>query len=201
GQITFFDNGASPQVQPQSRAIEVALDMQNMTATLLRSYEHANPLVADSQGNVQVTPEGDWMVGWGQAGYFSEMNAAGQVLFNAHLPPDWESYRAFVAPWSGRPLQPPAVAAASSPEGEADRGGGAIVYASWNGDTEVISWRVLAGASAKALKPLGTTAKRGFETATTVPGLRAGTYVAVQALDAAGAVIGSSPTVAVRPVS
>jgi hypothetical protein len=87
GPITFFDNGASPQVQPQSRAIEVALDMQDMTATLVRSYEHSKRLVADSQGNVQALPNGDWMVGWGQAGYLSDINAAGQVLFNAHLPP------------------------------------------------------------------------------------------------------------------
>ena len=35
------------------------------------------------------------MVGWGQAGYLSEVDPAGQVLFNAHLPPDWESYRTY----------------------------------------------------------------------------------------------------------
>ena len=111
GAITFFDNGASPKVHKQSRAIEVTLEQADMTATLARSYEHQNPLVADSQGNVQALAGGDWMVGWGQAGYLSEVSATGQVLFDAHLPPDWESYRAFVAPWSGQPASPPAVAA------------------------------------------------------------------------------------------
>jgi hypothetical protein len=197
GEITFFDNGASPQVQPQSRAIEIALDTQNMTATLLRSYEHKNPLVADSQGNVQVTGEGDWMVGWGQAGYLSEIDAAGQVLFNAHLPPNWESYRAFVAPWSGHPTQPPALAAEGETKSGSDRG--VTVYASWNGATEVASWQVLAGSSRTALKPAASAARSGFETAIAVPGLAAGAYVAVQALDSAGAVIGTSPTVAVKP--
>ena len=43
-----------------------------MTATLARSYDHRNPLVAGSQGNVQALADGDWMVGWGQAGYVSE---------------------------------------------------------------------------------------------------------------------------------
>jgi Arylsulfotransferase (ASST) len=191
GPITFFDNGASPQVQAQSRAIEVGLDMQDMTATLVRSYEHSNPLVADSQGNVQVTPEGDWMVGWGQAGYLSEIDSAGQVLFNAHLPLDWESYRAFVAPWSGRPTQPPAVAVV--PAAGAHRG--ASVYASWNGATEVASWRVLAGATPASLAPVGGGAKTGFETAIPLSAAVAGPYVAVQALAGTGAVLGTSRTI------
>ena len=191
GAITFFDNGASPQVHPQSRAIEVALDTQDMTATLVRSYEHSKPLVADSQGNLQVTPEGDWMVGWGQAGYFSELAPSGQVLFDAHLPPDWESYRAFVASWSGRPTQPPAVAVV--PAAGAHRG--ASVYASWNGATEVASWRVLAGASPTTLAPVAAALKTGFETAIATPAPVSSRYVAVQALDSTGAVIGTSRTI------
>jgi hypothetical protein len=191
GEITFFDNGASPQVHPQSRAIEIALDTKDMTATLLRSYEHKTPLVADSQGNVQVTGEGDWMVGWGQAGYLSEINAAGQVLFNAHLPPNWESYRAFVAPWSGQPASPPAVAAIAASGAHA----GATVYASWNGATEVASWEVLAGASPTSLKPAENAPKTGFETAIPLAAAPAGSYVAVQALNAAGTVLDTSPRV------
>jgi hypothetical protein len=193
GPITFFDNGASPRVQPQSRAIEVALDMQDMTATLLRSYGHRSPLVADSQGNLQVTQEGDWMVGWGQAGYLSELAPSGQVLFDAHLPADWESYRAFVAPWSGRPTQPPAIAAVGAAAAHA----AITVYASWNGATEVASWRVLAGSTPERLTPVSSAAKKGFETAITVPAAVAGSYLAVQALDSAGAVIGTSQTVKV----
>jgi hypothetical protein len=190
GAITFFDNGAFPQVHRQSRAIEVALNMTNMTARLVRSYEHSNPLVAGSQGNVQALAGGDWMVGWGQAGYLSEVGAAGQVLFNAHLPPDWESYRTFAFPWSGRPANPPAVAVVPAPGAP----GAATVYASWNGATEVASWQVLVGPSASALKAAMSTARTGFETAISVPAA-AGSYLAVQALDAAGAVIGTSPTV------
>jgi hypothetical protein len=191
GAITFFDNGAFPQVHRQSRAIEVKLNMTNMTATLARSYEHSNPLVAGSQGNLQALAGGDWMVGWGQAGYLSEVGAAGQVLFNAHLPPSWESYRTFVSPWSGRPASPPALAVVPTP----GAGGGASVYASWNGASEVASWQVLAGASASTLKPAGSAPKTGFETAISLPGAAAGGYIAVQALNSAGAVIGTSATV------
>ncbi|HEY3865042.1 MAG TPA: arylsulfotransferase family protein [Solirubrobacteraceae bacterium] len=184
GAITFFDNGATPVVHPQSRAIEMRLDTANMTATLVRRYEHKNPLVAGSQGNVQALANGDWIVGWGQAGYLSEVNPAGQVLFNAHLPPGWESYRTFALPWSGQPAEPPALAIA-----------GTIVYASWNGATEVASWRVLAGASPSSLAPVGSARKAGFETSIALPAAARGGYVAVQALNGAGAVLGVSATV------
>ena len=193
GAITLFDNGAFPQVHRESRAIEVALNLQSMTATLVRSYEHVNPLVAGSQGNVQALAGGDWMVGWGQAGYLSEVDAAGQVLFNAHLPPSWESYRTYALSWSGHPAQPPAVAVQAAPGGH----GGATVYASWNGASEVASWRVLAGASPKAMVRVASAARTAFETAIPVSSVSAGAYVAVQALSASGVLLGSSTVVRV----
>ena len=65
---------------------------------------------------------------------------------------------------------------------------------SWNGATQVASWRVLAGSSAGALAPVMTTPKAAsFQTAVSVPA--PGPYVQVQALDAEGVVIGTSATV------
>jgi hypothetical protein len=197
GAVTFFDNGAFPQVHPQSRAIELQLNTQTMTATLARSYQHTNPLVAGSQGNLQTLANGDWVVGWGQAGYLSEVSPTGQVLFNAHLPPDWESYRTFVLPWSGHPTQPPALAAEASTGTHA----GTTAYVSWNGATEVASWQVLAGSTPTTLKPVASSARTGFETAIPVPGAPVGGYLAAQALNASGAVIGTSPTVPVKASS
>ncbi len=69
------------------------------------------------------------------------------------------------------------------------------MYASWNGATEVASWRVLAGSSSGALAPAGGAARTSFETAIALPAAPAGGYVAVQALNSAGAVIGTSRTV------
>jgi hypothetical protein len=65
------------------------------------------------------------------------------------------------------------------------------VYASWNGATEVASWQVLAGAGPAALQPVRTAARASFETRIPV-GVTA-RYVAVRALDATGAVLGTSP--------
>ncbi len=196
GAFTFFDNGAFPAVHKQSRAIEVKLDTTRKTDTLVRSRVHRNPLVAGSQGNVQALANGDWVIGWGQAGYLSEIDAAGNVLFNAHLPSSWESYRTYVFPWSGQPAQPPALAVEPAPGGV----GGTVAYASWNGATSVASWRVLAGPSPSGLAPVATSPRTGFETAISLPAsvvhVRAEpSYAQVQALDGSGAVIGASAVV------
>src|SRR5829696_2522808 len=54
GTITIFDNGAGPQVHPQSRGIVVDLDMEGMKAPLVREYTHPDELLSTSQGNMQV---------------------------------------------------------------------------------------------------------------------------------------------------
>jgi uncharacterized Zn-binding protein involved in type VI secretion len=73
-----------------------------------------------------------------------------------------------------------------------------VVYASWNGATEVAAWQVLAGSSPTTLAAVMTSApKTGFETAIPLAARVGSTYVAVQALNASGAVIGVSPTVKV----
>jgi hypothetical protein len=189
GTITLFDNGATPAVHAQSRAIQVRLDPLRRTATLVREAHHpGKSLVAGSQGNTQALAGGAWMVGWGEVPYVSEFSAGGQLLFDAHLPAAYESYRAYRLAWSGEPSQPPAIAAVRSSAGH-----GAVVYASWNGATRVASWRVLQGASPSTLRPAGQAPKGGFETSVSLPGAGAGSYAQVQALDASGAVIGVSP--------
>jgi hypothetical protein len=60
----------------------------------------------------------------------------------------------------------------------------------------VARWRLEAGASPRALRPLGSVPRSGFETLLRAPASAA--FVAVAALDAGGRVLGSSMTVA-RP--
>ncbi len=186
GDFSFFDNGASPRVHPQSRLIVLALNFATRTARLVSSFEHPTPLVAGSQGNFEPLPGGDWVTGWGQVPYFSLFNDAGALLFDAHLPPSYEDYRAFWSPWNATPTTPPAVAERASAGG-----GGATVYASWNGATNVAAWRVLAGASATTLGASVTAARTGFETAIALP--TSAPVVEAQALDAQGRVLGTSP--------
>ena len=68
------------------------------------------------------------------------------------------------------------------------------VYASWNGDTQVASWQILAGSSSSSLRPVGSpVSKAGFEAKITVH--TAGPLVAAQARDGSGKVLATSPAV------
>jgi hypothetical protein len=68
-----------------------------------------------------------------------------------------------------------------------------VVYASWNGATEVARWQVLEGPNPVTLNPTAAAPRNGFETAigvrTTQP------LVAVRALDASGLDLGTSVAV------
>ncbi|MGA2755920.1 MAG: hypothetical protein ABSF58_01040, partial [Solirubrobacteraceae bacterium] len=81
----------------------------------------------------------------------------------------------------------PALVAAASATGTTE------LYASWNGATGVATWRVLAGSSPRALTAVGVFPSQGFETA--IAAATAAPYLRVQALSAAGALLGSSPVV------
>jgi hypothetical protein len=184
GTLRLFDN-SERRGRRRSRVITLRLDRSAGRATLVRTADRRDRLFAGTQGNADVLAGGSTFVDWGSRGGVSEIDPSNRLVFDASLPPGWDSYRAYRASWTGTPLSPPRVAARTS-------GAGATrVYASWNGATEVAQWRVLAGARADVLTDVGTTAWRDLETAITVPS--AGPYFAVQAVDAGGRVLGTSP--------
>ena len=188
--VTLFDDGAGPPtVHNQSRALLLRIDPVGLTASLVFADGHRSGLLAQFEGNDQLLPGGDNMVGWGQQPYFTEYNAFGQTLFDARFVDANANYRAYRFPWTGAPETLPAVAATRSGRGES-------VYASWNGATNVAAWRVLTGTSPSSLRSVVTVAKRAFEAVITIKPRRP--YVAVQALDSRGAVLASSKTVPVR---
>ena len=200
GDITIFDDGSDPPVEPQSRAITISLDLSHHKASLVSAVTHPlPPLLSASQGNVQTLADGNLLVDYGGVPEISEYSKRGSLLFDAHLPYDMASYRGYRYPWSAQPHYPPAVAASLNNTAEET-----IVHASWNGATGVASWRVLAGAKPGSLQAQSTVAAGGFETETLLPkafvDAKAHTngYVAVQALDSAGHVLGTSKTVPVE---
>jgi hypothetical protein len=184
GDITLYDDGDPGELQ--SRGVRIALDLTHHTARLVSAFTHPGPpLLAASQGNMQTLADGNTLVGYGGVPSISEYDPAGRLLFDAHQPLDMSFYRAFRFPWSGRPLAPPALLASLNNTGEET-----IVHASWNGATEVASWRVLAGGTPNSLSALATIPADGFESSVTLP--RRYAYAAVQALDSSGRVLGSS---------
>ena len=187
GTLTIFDNGAGPQVHPQSRGIVLDLDEDDMTATLVRAYAHPDKLVSTSQGNMQVLPNGNVVIGWGSEPFVSEFSHDGELLFDANIPPDDDSYRGFRFPWKGQPAEAPAVAVDRRSDEEVD------LFASWNGATQVAIWEVLAGPQPDQLESLGAAPRDGFETA--ISARTAEPYVAVRARDSSERILGTS-----RPV-
>src|SRR5581483_8313625 len=65
--ISVFDDGAAPPKEKQSRALLLDLDTRAGRVTLRRSCAHPAQLLADAEGNAQVLPNGNMVVGWGTA--------------------------------------------------------------------------------------------------------------------------------------
>jgi hypothetical protein len=171
GTLTLFDNSAAPKVRMQSRGLILRLDMSRMRATLVHTYVHEPPLLSVDQANMQRLPNGHFLIGWGHQPYVTEFGRHGRTLFDARFGRSGvDSYRAYRFSWTGRPRQPPTVAV-----------GKEKVYVSWNGATEVRKWQLLAGPRKKALRPVRTVFKKGFETAIPLSG--DAQWVAVRALD------------------
>ena len=192
GDITIFDDGSDPPVHSQSRAVRIALDFKTHVASLRSAYTHPDPpLLAASQGNMQTLPDGNTVVGYGGVPEVSEYAKDGSLLLDAHLSFDLIFYRGFRFPWSARPPSPPTVIANLNGTSEET-----IVHMSWNGATEVSAWRVLAGSHRGSLRPQTTPQATGFESSTILPKTYA--YAAVAALDSAGHLLATSPTVPVR---
>jgi Arylsulfotransferase (ASST) len=188
GEMTLFDNRVDrPGGRRESRAIKLAVDERRRRVRLLRGYKHPRRLAVPNKGGARLQPNGNLLVAWGAIPVISEFTRRGRIVFEATFAGATDgSYRALRADWVGRPLTDPAVAVEN-------RGDRVAVWASWNGATEVAHWEVLGGASPDALTRIGGAPPSGFETAFVVPGQHA--YVAVRALDAGGAVLGTSRVV------
>jgi hypothetical protein len=184
GTLTLFDDEAGPPSEAsQSRGLVLALDEKSRTATVIDQYHHLPGLLSQALGSMQDLDQGHRFVGWGISSYFTEYDASGHAIFDGHLFTGTSSYRAFKQPWEGRPAGRPDIAVTV---GQA----AATVYASWNGATAVERWFVLGGTDMQRLDPLGVARRSGFETAITVP--TPPPYLAVEALDMSGAVLGRS---------
>jgi hypothetical protein len=189
--VTLFDDhccqltggGTSVPATGASRGLVLRLDQSKRTAKLLAQYSGGDKFETEYMGDTQPLANGNTFVGWGSEPYFSEYSHSGRQLLEAKFPGPDLSYRETLEPWVGRPLTAPAGAARRV-------GGKTTVYASWNGATEVASWRVLAGATTGKLTAVASAARSGFETAVAVPA----SYKSfeVEALDANGRVIRAS---------
>lgn len=184
GGISMFDDASFTDIPGHGLILNVNLG--NFTASVRNAYFHDPLLYPDSQGDMQVLPNGNEFIGWGAEPYYSEYSHSGTLLYDVLMPGENVTYRAFRNTWVGIPLTKPAIAVHQG-------NGQAVIFCSWNGSTETAAWRLLAGTSPYALLPISVTARTGFETAIST-GVTARFYE-VEALDTAGNVLGTSAVV------
>ena len=188
GDILLFDNGGTymhgtPRCGLHAaRSMRFRLDVAKRRARLVSSFSsrgispHREGYFPGWVGSARLTSDGDLLVDWGPNRRITEIGRDGRVGLLLKLQ-RW-SYRAFPARWVGRPDGAPRLAARR-------RGSLVDVWMSWNGATQISRWRVLAGG-----KPVATVPFADLETKATVRTSQA--QVAVEALDAAGNVLGRS---------
>ncbi|MFL5830839.1 MAG: MFS transporter [Solirubrobacteraceae bacterium] len=189
--VSMFDDhccqitGGGTYVSPTgaTRALVLKLDQRLHTATLARQYGHGANFAVDYMGSSQPLAGGGTFVGWGSKPNFSEYDSSGKMVLDVVLPGPDISYRAKREPWIGLPLYPPVAAARR-------QAGKTTVYASWNGATQVASWRVLGRPPGGKPVSLATADRSGFETSISVP--RDYPEFEVQALDSNGRPLGTS---------
>jgi Arylsulfotransferase (ASST) len=163
-QISVFDNVTMNPLNPGMRSRGLLLNVNESTrkVTLAQDFLYPAAFISMTQGSVQLLDDGKVFVGWGSQPYFSLFSASGELLTSGELAQGLRSYRAYAVDWTGQP--DPAPSAVAKQAGT----GGFVVYASWNGATEIHHWAIMAGADADHLVEVGSQRWSGFETAIVV---------------------------------
>jgi hypothetical protein len=199
-ELTLFDNGGSGPRDGTGCGTHAArvplfrLDPARRRVSLVRmvpsgpSSPNGRSLYASAVGSARRQPNGDMLVDWGTTGYITQVSRDGRVKFALRVE-RW-TYRAVRATWLGYPLGSPAVLARRGAGDAID------VWASWNGATQIHDWRVLAGTSPGALRPVGGL-HRFADLETHMRLHSAAAYVAVRAVSARGRELGASAPVRV----
>ncbi|GIZ43425.1 hypothetical protein CKM354_000665300 [Cercospora kikuchii] len=211
--ISPFDNGQTPKRKPRSysRGLLLSVNEAARTVSILETYRTASqPRAAELGGSMQILENGNVLIGWGNTGCMTEYTAApeSRPVFEACVVDKKATpalYRATkTKAWIGRPKTRPAVAAFSRrKEMTEEQSVKTAIHMSWNGATEVASWRIYGGSitittpndAEVSWTELGTFPRSGFETSALIEStssLPPPLVVKVEALAADGNVLGES---------
>ncbi|KAL1301918.1 hypothetical protein AAFC00_006095 [Neodothiora populina] len=214
--VTFFDNGGDDpdKTDRPSRGALIELtyptnpgspDSSSLpfTARLVKSYIHPDRIFALSQGSMQLIPttnnsDPKVLLGFGYVGVWTEFSADGEVLCDNRFSTQasWghghvQSYQALKAPWLGNPTW--------SPKVTLDSGANPSLFVSWNGATEVKSWKVqkstqVGDMAEEDWTDIATSIKESFETEIRYEAGDA-SFLRVVALDKSGNILGTSANI------
>ena len=173
--------------------MSISISNDSLTATLINQFVSPGRQLDASQGSHQFLPNENHFLGLGSEPEVFEYTPSGDVAFYAQFG-DFPiaSYRAFKNPWTGRPALSEIALFAYAASCNAST---MAFYASWNGATEIASWKFYSSNSTDnaTFALAATAAKNGtFETVGT------GTFglsAYAEAYDVNGTQLGKTETV------
>jgi hypothetical protein len=157
--------------------LDVELKGSKKVTLKSRMWDAAEPVYAESQGSYQTLDNGHSLQDHGATPKIEEYDENGAIVMRARFGYDntMQTYRTYRYPWVGRPTtKPDAVVCLKN-------GGEAFVYVSWNGASDVESWKVHSGSVVKS-----TAVRNGFETPILVKGLSDSDSIVVEAVGGVG---------------
>ncbi|KAB8237322.1 MFS general substrate transporter [Aspergillus alliaceus] len=190
--LSLYNNGYNGfnKTHEYSSGMLILIDHVAMTATQLQDYAPLNGnMLSSSQGNMQVLPNRNVFIGWGNNAYISEHDQHGNLLLWGYIDKDKiMNYRAQKFKWDGNPTDVPALwtySQSSKPFSSL------TMYVSWNGATRVRYWRFYGSLNMTGpYALLNQVTKKGFETSYSFPHYYPWTYA--EAVDPEGKVLGKS---------
>ncbi len=183
GNYTIYDNGND---RGYTRAVEYQIDTVAMTATKVWEYRHSPDRLGTAMGNAQRLSNGNTLINWasGNLPKATEVNTAGDVLYEGNFVENSAGYRTFRFEWNGY-LEEPYLILEPLPD---------TVRLIFNkfGDTTVTKYRIYGGTSPSSEDLIDSTSNTwidlgGFENNQTY-------YFKVTAVDDEGTESGFSNT-------
>lgn len=224
--ISLFDNGGAVwhgqfnDNSTSARGIHFSYDEEAKTTKLISQAIPFNHTTSRSQGSVDLMPNGNWLIGWGEQPYLSEFASTGPVLGNStgteingtetsglaaagaqNLTMLWSAQFGAVA--AGVDVQTYRLHRANwtgfpktYPNLTAEANGTSTnLFMSWNGATEVATWEVFGANSTsggEGAVSIANASRTGFETTVSVASDKQYPVYQVRALDNNGTTIAFS---------
>ncbi|KAF3480131.1 uncharacterized protein GIQ15_05478 [Arthroderma uncinatum] len=193
--ITMHNNANSKfstKTQP-TVGLVLDLDLQKMEAVRRRRlWNKKHPIVSRDLGSFQSLANGHILMNHGQIPVIEEYNGNDTLVMSLRYGDDIvdASYRVHRVAWTGTPTTKPSVKACRSTTNKEEL----TVYVSWNGVTDVESWKVYEALDGGELKEIKDEPRSGFET--TVQAQSSGNKVVVAAVGGPNDGVKSEPVMA-----
>ncbi|KAL7920254.1 Arylsulfotransferase domain-containing protein [Trichoderma austrokoningii] len=154
--------------------ISLATAEAPMIATVIQKLDRPDGLLTDRRGNIQLLENENLLVSWSESGYTSEFSPNGILVQQVRSPYErFAEYRQYKFNWKASLHVSEPIAFSTHVYGATKDTATTVLYASWNGATEVKSWNFYSSESSERVQRpslIAKVAKRGFETVAMITG-------------------------------